>query len=936
MKRVFKILLWVVTVAVVVVVLAAVGLSLFFDPNDYKGQIAGLVHDRTGRALRIEGDLSLTFFPWLGVEVAGVELADAPGFGPQPFARVARVQVRVKLLPLVKRQVEMDTVVIHGLVLNLIKDAQGHGNWEDLAATASAPPAAEGTGEDGGGPPRAAALALGGLDVRGAQLVWQDQGAGSRYAVTGLNLHTGALRLDGPVDVTLACDVESSTPALTGHMDVGGAVAADLAGQQITVGGAHIVARVQGAAVPGGEASVDLAAVLHVDLAKHMVQVRELRASAALPASGLPVGGKVMVTGAVNVDLAAQRLVADALQIVTELAGTALPGGAATVTVATAGSADLGRQAVQLSSLDVTAVVPEGGATGGRAELHGALDIDLTGPRLHLAPARLTAMAAGAALPGGSATITVDTVVDADLAAQRVTLSALRGTVTSAPGATPVAGTVSVQGAIEYDLAHSRLRAERVDLTTDLRGAALPGGALAATLATRATADLAAETAALDDLRLRALDLDLRGNLQLAKWRTKPTVGGEIELAPFTPRKLLDRLGQAQPACADPKVLGRASLKAKIQGTVTSLRLSDLLVVLDDSKLTGTFAVNGFDRPAVRGDLVLDAIDVDRYLPPPAKGKASSSPPATPGATAATASGLPIDTLRALDLDTTVRIGRLKGANVRVSDVVLTATAKEGQLRLHPATAHLYGGEYRGDVRLDSRGPEPVLRLDETLAGVNAGPLLRDALGEERVTGKATVHAQVMARGSGVDAITRTASGTAEFQVTDGAVRGVNIGRVLREARAALALTKGQTFTPVSKVEETDFTELTGTLAIGEGKVRNKDLAAKSPLLRIGGVGEVDLVREEVDYLLTATVVETRTGQGGKELDDLAGIPIPVRISGPFAKLEYRPDLRGVIKGRAETEVQKRLQKELDKRLTDKVPQDLRKNLEQGLKGLFP
>jgi len=936
MKRVLKILLWVVTAAVAVLVLAAVGLSLFFDPNDYKGQIAGLVRDRTGRELRIEGDLSLTFFPWLGVEVAGVELADAPGFGPQPFARVARVQVRVKLLPLVKRQVEMDTVVVHGLVLHLIKDAQGHGNWEDLAAAAGAPPAAESPSKDGGGPPPAVALALGGLDVRDAQLVWQDQGAGSRYAVTGLKLHTGALRLDGPVDVTLACDVESSTPALTGHVDLGGAVAADLAGQQITVGGAHVVTRVRGAAVPGGEASADLAAALHVDLAKHTLQVRELRATAVLPAGGVPVGGKVTVTGAVDVDLAAQRLVADALQIVAELAGTTLPGGAATVTVATAGSADLGRQTVGLSKLDVTAVVPEGGAVGGRAELHGALDIDLTGPRLHMAPTRLTAMAAGAALPGGSATITAETVIDADLAAQRVTLSALRATVTTAPAATPVAGTVGVQGAIDYDLAHSRLRAERVDLTTDLRGAALPGGALAATLSTRATADLAAETATLDDLRLRTLDLDLRGRVGLAKWLTAPTVAGEIELAPFTPRKLLDRLGQAQPVCADPNVLGRASLKARVNGTATSLRLSELLVVLDDSKLTGTLAADGFDRPAVRCDLALDAIDVDRYLPPPAKGKEPSPPPATPGATAGAASELPLDTLRALDLDTKVRIGRLKAANVRVSDVVLTALAKEGQLRLHPATAHLYGGEYHGDVRLDARGPEPILRLDETLAGVNAGPLLRDALGEERLTGKATLHAQVTARGGGVDAITRTASGTAEFRVTDGAVRGVNLGRVLREARAALALTKGQSLTPVSKVEETDFTELTGTLQIAEGKVRNKDLAAKSPLLRISGVGEVDLVREAVDYLLTATVVETRTGQGGKELDDLAGIPIPVRISGPFAKLEYRPDLRGVIKGRAETAVQKRLQKELDKRVTDKVPEDLRKNLEQGLKGLFP
>jgi AsmA protein len=237
MKRVIKVLLWVVAIAMAVLVLAAVGVSRYFDPNDYKGQIASLVRDRTGRELRMEGDLSLTFFPWLGVEVQEVELADAPGFGPQPFARVARVQVRVKLLPLVKRRVEMDTVVVHGLVLHLIKDTQGHGNWEDLAAAAGAPPAAEAPSKDGGGTPPAAAIALGGLDVRDAQLVWEDQGARSRYALTELNLHTGALRLDGPVDVTLACDVESSVPALTGHVDLAVTVAtagsADLGRQTV-------------------------------------------------------------------------------------------------------------------------------------------------------------------------------------------------------------------------------------------------------------------------------------------------------------------------------------------------------------------------------------------------------------------------------------------------------------------------------------------------------------------------------------------------------------------------------------------------------------------------------------------------------------------------------------------------------------------------------
>jgi AsmA protein len=674
MQRVLTVLLWVVAVAVAVLVAVVVGISLFFDPNDYKARIVRLVHERTGRDLQMAGDLRLTFFPWFGVEAREVALGDAPGFGPEPFAKVARLQVRVKLLSLLRKPVEMDTVVVHGLMLHLIKDAHGRGNWQDLAGSTGAPPAKEGTQVETGGPPPAAALALGGLDVRDAQLAWEDRGAGSRYAVTGLDLHTGALLLDGPVAVTLAGDVESTAPAITGHVDLAGAVAADLAGQRATVSGAHVVAQLRGPGVPGGEVAADVTAVLHVDLAKPSLQVSELRAAAELPAAGLPVGGKVVITGAADADLSARRLSLDARHIAAEIVG--------------------------------------------------------------------------AALPGGSAKIEAHTAVAVDLGARRLTMTDVRGTATTAPGAQPVTGTVTVRGSVDYDLAHSRLRTERLELTADLHGAALPRGALAVALSGGVAADLAAETAVIDDLRLRALDLDVHGRMRLAQWRTAPALAGEVDLAPFTPRELLARLGTSPPACADPKVLGRASLTAKVAGTETSLRLSDLRVVLDDSQLTGTVAVNGFERPALRGDVTLDAIDVDRYLPPPATGEAPSPPPAAPGIAAA-GTELPSEMLRTLDLDATVRIGRLKAANVRLTDVVLTATAQQGQLRLHPATAHLYDGDYRGDVRIDVRGAEPVVRLDETLAGVNAGPLLRDTVGEERVTGKATLHAQLTARGSG-------------------------------------------------------------------------------------------------------------------------------------------------------------------------------------------
>ena len=110
MKRVLKTLAVALVAMVVLVVMAAVALVLFFDPNAYKDRITSLASAKIGRELHIEGDLKLTLFPWLGVRVGSVELANAPGFGAEPFARVTGLQVRVKVLPLLQRRIAMDTV----------------------------------------------------------------------------------------------------------------------------------------------------------------------------------------------------------------------------------------------------------------------------------------------------------------------------------------------------------------------------------------------------------------------------------------------------------------------------------------------------------------------------------------------------------------------------------------------------------------------------------------------------------------------------------------------------------------------------------------------------------------------------------------------------------------------------------------------------------
>jgi len=97
-------------VIVTLAIVAAIALWLTFDPNDYKGYLADWVGERTGRELVIEDDLELTFFPWLGVTTGNIRLGNAPGFGEQPFASIDRTTVSVRLLPLLRRQLEIGTV----------------------------------------------------------------------------------------------------------------------------------------------------------------------------------------------------------------------------------------------------------------------------------------------------------------------------------------------------------------------------------------------------------------------------------------------------------------------------------------------------------------------------------------------------------------------------------------------------------------------------------------------------------------------------------------------------------------------------------------------------------------------------------------------------------------------------------------------------------
>jgi AsmA protein len=245
MGKLLKIILGLVALLVAIVVIAVIVLPMVIDPNDYKDEIAATVEQQTGRTLSIEGDLTLSVFPWF----------DAPY-----MARMEAVQVRVKLLPLLRKQLEVDTIRLSGLRLNLGKDKQGQTNWADITAhlekeskQAQQPGGDSDKAGEKSTAPALDRLAIGGIEVSDAQLHWDDRSTASRYEINELSFTTGAIELGEAFALDLRFQVAATQPPVNGHLELSGDILIAAGLDAVTITGATFGLDMKGDAVPGGE-----------------------------------------------------------------------------------------------------------------------------------------------------------------------------------------------------------------------------------------------------------------------------------------------------------------------------------------------------------------------------------------------------------------------------------------------------------------------------------------------------------------------------------------------------------------------------------------------------------------------------------------------------------------------------------------------------------
>jgi AsmA protein len=171
-------------------VVTALVMTSLIDPNRYRGKVEAIVTDLAGRPLVIEGDLQITWYPWLGVRTGNAHFDNLPGALGPPIAEWGSVAVAAKLLPLLKGQVVIDRIRLQSPHVHLRRDTQGHVNWEDLGPRTPSSPGAQGI------PPQIA-----GLEVTDGMLEYVDEMSGLQVNLSNVELDIGEWRAGQPLPV---------------------------------------------------------------------------------------------------------------------------------------------------------------------------------------------------------------------------------------------------------------------------------------------------------------------------------------------------------------------------------------------------------------------------------------------------------------------------------------------------------------------------------------------------------------------------------------------------------------------------------------------------------------------------------------------------------------------------------------------------------------
>jgi AsmA protein len=400
----------------------------------------------------------------------------------------------------------------------------------------------------------------------------------------------------------------------------------------------------------------------------------------------------------------------------------------------------------------------------------------------------------------------------------------------------------------------------------------------------------------------------VQGEVSAPGLGTRNEYTGHARIDNFAPREVLTRFGLAVPQTSDTAALRRASLDTNFEVTPTRAAFDDLVVGLDDSRITGSFLVEEFSDPRYRFALSADKLNADRYLPPQAE---------EAGGDERRAGDLELsnEALSAIRIDGSVRVGELRLAGLDFQNVNTSMIVGNGSMHLDGAHANLYGGVFDGRFHVDTDGDLPTMLLSGKTTGLQLAPLIVALMGDANFSGTADFDIDLQGRGTTVTDNLHAAAGTMGFALTNGAIEGFNIDntlcRTFNRAR--------QQPMPPEQPNRTPYESIRGTATVTDGIANSDDLFGRAGSAEVRGKGTLALAEQITNYRFEVRLAHSVPIQGCQDMDRIVGLDFPLVMTGPVDAPEITPDYGQVLQRIIEDKVRDDIQERIQDRLLDRI-----------------
>ena len=362
----------------------------------------------------------------------------------------------------------------------------------------------------------------------------------------------------------------------------------------------------------------------------------------------------------------------------------------------------------------------------------------------------------------------------------------------------------------------------------------------------------------------------------------------------------------------------RLRLDGPVSGTTSRIAFGQgTELEFDEIKGTGAIAIDvSGARPSITGDMTLGTLDLTPYLPAAdpefeaAKQDKSSAFPAW------STEPMDLSALGAVDADLDIQTGEVILPGITIGDTALSLLANAGDVTVDVKDTSLYGGKGKGTLTAKAVST-PQVGVNFALLGVDAGQAAKELAGITRLrgTGDITLN-NVTVTGASQAAMVKSLAGQINLDLKDGAIEGINIGKIGRSALQAYDTLTGEggglnTANLVSSLngviteargpsQESDFSDFNLALDANGGVVRSRSIRLEGPYYEITGDAAVDLPNQAMEMSLIPAIAAEGSDLRRK-------LPVPITVGGSFNSPSVGIDMQSVISGAVNNRVGKLL-----------------------------